>query len=663
MSDILVAPGTPTATPRVALPRLRLYPERDDAEVGWRRLVGSTLAGSGCSLAAPLRRARTRRLVRRVNARRAALAALDDDGFGRFVADVRRDLVRHRFRDDCVARAYAAIREAARRRIGLAHFDVQLQAGFALLHGAIAEQETGEGKTLTATLAAGTAALSGIPVHVVTVNDYLARRDEGLMGPVYRALGLSVGVVVSGMSRDERRAAYAADVTYCTNKEAAFDYLRDRVALGRVGGNLRPRLSRLFAGNGDDGTVMRGLHFAIIDEADSVLIDEARTPLIISDRTDPRTEQERAQEALRIVEPLARDEHFTLRRDNRQIELTERGKAALRDRAESFAGPWRGALYREEQSRNALSALHLFHRDVHYLVRDDRVEIIDENTGRVMPDRSWGEGLHQMIEVKEGCSVTGQTVPRARMTYQRFFRRYQRLAGMTGTAREARRELWNVYRLPVARTATNRPLARVHAPPRIFRTTDEKWQHIVTRTRALSKAGIPVLIGTRTVAASEVASGWLADAGIDHRVLNAAQDEHEAEIIAQAGQAGRVTVATNMAGRGVDIRLGAGVAERGGLHVIMSERHDSGRIDRQLFGRCARQGDPGCVEVVLSLDDSLLDDAGLHLPRWPATPALRGLAFRRAQRKMERRYSRARRELMRWDQRMGTTLAFSGRIE
>jgi preprotein translocase subunit SecA len=648
----------------LTLPRIELYAEKADVANGWQQRVADAAVATHNTLCAPLRWSRSRNFVRWVNRRREQLAALDDEALQRFISEVRCDLVRKGLVDECVARSYAAIREVARRQIGMTHFDVQVAGGYALLKGVIAELETGEGKTLTATLAAGTAALAGVAVHVITVNDYLAKRDESMMSPVYRALGLSVGVVVSGMSQQERRDAYRADITYCTNKEAAFDYLRDRMALGYASSNLRTKLSRLFdAGGTESEPVMRGLHFAIVDEADSVLIDEARTPLIISGRTDPGAEHKRAVEALGLVESLLRDEHYTVRRDNRQIELTRIGKNELMMCATQMGGSWRGTIYREEQARNALSALHLFNRDEHYLVRDDKVEIIDENTGRVMPDRSWGDGLHQMVEVKEGCTVTGQTIPVARMTYQRFFRRYKKLAGMTGTASEARRELWRVYHLPVVTIATNRVLARVFRRPRIFRSADEKWRHIVTRTRELAESGVPVLVGTRSVASSELASRYLREADIAHMVLSAAQDEDEAEIIAQAGLAGRVTVATNMAGRGVDIRLGPGVEERGGLHVIMSERHDSGRIDRQLAGRCARQGEPGHVEVVLSLEDSLIADSGVRLLRLAVTPWSRRHVFHRAQQLMERRYARMRRELMRWDERMGTALAFTGRLE
>ncbi len=652
------------ASSQLTLPRHSLYPERPDRPSNWERRTAGALVGLGKGLAAPWRRTRVHRFVGKVNARREELEGMGEPVLRGFIEDLRRQLIRGGFRDETVAAAFAAVREVARRNTGLFHYDVQIKGGYALLQGMIAELETGEGKTLTATLAAATAALARIPVHVVTVNDYLAQRDKTLMAPIYQALGLRVAVVVGGMDHAERREAYRADIVYCTNKEAAFDYLRDRIALGFRNSNLRGKLARLHeTATPASQPVMRGLHFAIIDEADSVLIDEARTPLIISGKSDPESERRRAEEVLRMVAPFDLGREFTIRRDKRQIELTETGEAALSEAGEALGGPWRGSLYREEMARNALAALHLFHRDEHYLVRDDKIAIIDEYTGRVMPDRAWGEGLHQMIESKEGCTVTGQSVPLARMTYQRFFRRYRRLAGMTGTAREARRELWSVYRLPVASIETNRPMARVYAPVRIFDSMDEKWRHIVVRSKALSEAKVPVLIGTRSVAASEEASRYLEEAGIAHRVLSAAQDAHEAEIIAEAGQPGRVTVATNMAGRGVDIRLGPGVAERGGLHIIMSERHDSARIDRQLFGRCGRQGEPGHIEIALSLEDPLIAESGMRLSGSPLAPWLGKQLFDNAQRTMERRYARMRRELLAWDERLGTTLAFTGRSE
>ncbi|MEE4110811.1 MAG: hypothetical protein V2I24_15780 [Halieaceae bacterium] len=609
----------------------------------------------------PARQRRIAAFLAAVNNHTGLLPEPGSYAFAEELATLRGSLGSEGLADELVARAFALVRSASTAAIGLTHYDVQLQAGYAMLCGRIAELETGEGKTLTATLAAATAALAGAHVHVITVNDYLADRDMELMRPVYEALGLTVGLVIEGMTPEERRRAYQADVTYCTNKEVAFDYLRDRMTMENDSSTLRIKLARLFrTGYGDSGPALRGLQYAIVDEADSVLIDEARTPLIISERSDPATEQQRAEHALALAQQLEETRHYLFRGEHRQISFTTEGEEFLRERAGTLPGVWQSKLYREEQARNALAALYVFKRDQHYLVRNDKVEIIDENTGRVMPDRSWGDGIHQLIEVKEGCTVTGQTIPLAQMTYQRFFRRYEKLAGMTGTATEAGHELWSVYRLPVSRIPTHRPQAREYLPPRVFPDLKSKWESIVQRTGVLVAAGIPVLIGTRSVASSELASSYLAGAAIGHRVLNAAQDEYEAEIIAEAGRPGQVTVATNMAGRGVDISIEADVLQRGGLHIIMSERHDSARIDRQLFGRCARQGQPGRVEIYLSLEDDLLKDAGLEV-----TGRLHQGArvFDRAQRTMGRRHRNVRRQLMRWEEQVGNVLAFSGTLE
>lgn len=659
MSDSLVG-----AAP-LQLPSLRLQPVNQDTKYGWEQKLTGAAGAATDTIVGPLLAYKRRGFVRKVNAWRDQLLELDEIQFKDFVQNLRDDLTCGGLQQDLVVCAYAVIKEAARREIGQEHYDVQLRGGYALLHGAIAELETGEGKTLTATLAAATAAMAGTPVHVITVNDYLAKRDEELMRPVYRALGLTVGLVVSGLSQEERRDAYLADITYCTNKEVAFDYLRDGLLLGSDASNVRMKIRKL---NGekqqlDDQPVMRGLHFAIVDEADSVLIDEARTPLIISGSTDPETERKRAQQAIDLVTPLIREEHFTLRRDGQEIALTDKGKTKLIDLGNAMGGLWRGSIFREEQARNALGALYIYKSEEHYLVRDDKIEIIDEYTGRVMPDRSWGDGIHQLVELKEGCTITGQTISIARITYQRFFRCYRKLGGMTGTASEARTELRSVYGLAVERINTNRPLARSYADPQIFATSQQKWVYIVNLTRVLLEQGIPVLIATRSVASSTVGSEQLSNAGIEHRVLSAVEDQHEAEIIAAAGQSGCVTVATNMAGRGVDIRLGNGVAEKGGLHVIMSDRHDSRRIDRQLAGRCARQGDPGHVETVLSLEDTLIVDSGVLLPNLCQATWYRKWLFYRAQSLMERRFRRARRDLMNWDQQLGSSLAFSGSIE
>ncbi len=664
MSEGLAATRAPT------LPAPRVYPERADRADGWKERLDTVISGIPAVMTPGLYAARNRQIVRRAGRYAVELAAIDDAGLDRFAQKAQLELRRVRFADEAVARGFALVREVASRTIGLRHYDVQLQGGFAILKGMIAEMETGEGKTLTATLAASVAALAGIPVHIITVNDYLAQRDAETMGPIYRRLGLTVDHVIHGRSPQERRAAYLSDVTYCTNKEAAFDYLRDRLVLGTNANNLRLKIERLYGETSrTNRLVMRGLHFAIVDEADSVLIDEARTPLIISSESDPADEQERAERALQLIEPLEQGRDYTINREERRIELSDAGKTRLAERAEQLNAFWQGRIRREEAARQALAATHLFRRDEHYLVRDGKVEIVDEYTGRVMADRSWGEGLHQLIEVKEGCAATPRREPLARMTYQRFFRRYTRLAGMTGTARETAGELWSVYRLPVATVPPNRPLRRIRERDRVCRSTAEKWTAIAARTKELADSGRPVLLGTRSVSASEAASRELDAAGLPHVVLNAAQDRHEAEVIARAGERGRVTIATNMAGRGVDIVLGEGVARLGGLCVLMSERHDAGRIDRQLLGRSGRHGEPGSAEAILSLEDPLLEfsrsrllRAAARLPGWIGQWAGRA-AFDRAQRKAERTHSRMRRELVRHDQRLGNLLAFSGRNE
>ena len=654
----------------LSLPPQIIYPERDDRVEGWLDRMSARLMGLPVLVSPGLHAMRLSRIVRKTAGHGAALSAMDDAALAVCAKELRIELRRVHFAEATVARTFALIRELAGRTIGLRHFDVQLLGGFAMLRGMVAEMETGEGKTLTATLPACTAALAGIPVHIVTVNDYLAQRDAQTMIPLYRALGLTVGTVVHGMDNEQRRLGYLCDVTYSTNKELAFDYLRDRMVLGKDSNNLGLKLERLYSQQARcHRLVMRGLHFAIVDEADSVLIDEARTPLIISGQTDPDDEQLQAEQALALVEDLEPGRHYQILPEERRIDLTEEGKATLTELADSREGNWAGKIRREEAARQALAAKHLFLRDEHYLVRDGTVQIVDEYTGRLMADRSWSQGLHQLIEVKEGCKATGRKLTLARMTYQRFFRRYRRLAGMTGTAREVVGEFRSVYRLPVAQIPTNHRLRRRHRRDHIHRTADDKWRAIAARAAELHGQGRPVLVGTRSVAASERASDFLTQAGLDHVVLNAAQDQHEAEIIARAGQWGRITIATNMAGRGVDIKLGAGIAELGGLHVIMSERHDSGRIDRQLTGRCARQGEPGSTEAQLSLEDPLLEMfGGAVLCRlagtrgWLKTLAGRP-AFSRAQRRAERVHSRMRADLVRFDQRLGSLLSFSGRME
>jgi preprotein translocase subunit SecA len=649
------------------------YPEKGEARAAWLDQLGLRVGG------ALLRRVRARRrrwerLVRLVDAQARALGALGEREVHEVSAELRLLLRREGFREHAVARAFALVREVAERTIGLRHFDVQLIGGWILLHGMVAEMDAGEGKTLVATLPACTAALAGIPVHVITVNDYLAARDAAWMGPIYRALGLTVGVITHGMPHEARRAAYACDVTYATNKEVAFDYLRDRIVLGGRPSRIHLQLEQLYGeGARLHRLLHRGLHYAIVDEADSVLIDEARTPLIISAGTGDSPEQKIFQDALRLADRLESGRDFVIEERDRTVRLIEAGRAHIEDLAAPLGGLWAGRLRREELVRQALTAQHLFVRDKHYLVRDGKVQIIDEFTGRVMADRSWEHGLHQLIEAKEGCAPTRPHDPLARISYQRFFRRYLHLAGMTGTAREVSGELWSVYGLAVVSVPPNRPSRRRGLPDRIYPTAAEKWTAVVERIKALHREGRPVLVGTRSVAASEHLSRLLAAEELPHQVLNARQDGEEAAVVTRAGEPGRITVATNMAGRGTDIRLAPAVAELGGLHVIATERHEAHRIDRQLFGRCGRQGDPGSYEAIVSLEDELaavhsgglwrrlalaMARPGHPVPRWTGA---RGV--RRAQQGAERLHSRMRRDLLKMDEELESALAFSGRRE
>ncbi len=581
--------------------------------------------------------------------------------------ELRSPLLRRGFAPELVARAFAMIRTAAERAVGMKHFPVQLMGGHAMLSGMLAEMQTGEGKTLTATLPAAAAALAGMPVHVVTVNDYLAKRDADWMRPVYEALGLRVGVTQHGQSPEERRGAYAADITYCTNKDLGFDYLRDSLTLGARSGQGRLLLEKML-GRGDrlDRLLLRGLHFAIVDEADSVLIDEARTPLIISSAADAQGESALYAAALELCRQLVLEVDFHINRAERTVRLTEAGRTRVGALAEDLPAAWRSLRAREELAQQGLAALRLHELDTHYLVREGKVQIIDEYTGRVLADRSWERGLHQLVEAKEGCEVTGRRSTLARITYQRLFGRYLRLAGMTGTATEVGPELEAVYGLKAVRIPTNRPSRRSDHGARLYASQERKWEAVGDTIAAITRAGRPVLVGTRSVAASEELDRLLSASRIEHVVLNARQDSEEAEIVARAGEPRRVTVATNMAGRGTDIKLAPEITALGGLHVILTEFHESARIDRQLFGRCARQGDAGSHEAIVSLEDDLFRrHAGAmteafhryahELPGWCS-----GVLRTAAQTSAEAANAHDRRVTMAEDRRLDTALAFTG---
>jgi preprotein translocase subunit SecA len=659
--------STAALRPGIALGR---YPQREDVREGWLDRTAASVAGFVRQRAYG-RSAGHRAFLERVAAEGHGLAALGNAQIREAVPELRRRLYSEGMSEELVARVFAVVREAAGRLLNMRPYDVQLLGGRVMLDGRIAEMETGEGKTLTATLPACAAALAGIPVHIVTVNDFLVLRDAAWMKPLYAFLGLTVGTITEGMSPEARRAAYACDITYCTNKQLAFDYLKDRLMLGQESRPLHLQIEGLHAEHPRTRRLLlRGLCFVIVDEADSVLVDEARTPLIISSTGDASEERRIYAEAIAVARELESGLDFSIRPREREVDLTPRGGQRAADLAAPYGGVWIGPRRREELVRRALSALYLFQRDKQYLVRSGKVQIVDEYTGRVMADRSWERGLHQMIEAKEGCEISGRQETLARISYQRFFRRYLRIAGMTGTAREVARELWSVYRLPVVTIPTNRPVRRQRLPDEVHLTAEAKWQAIVASLRRLHEQGRPVLVGTRSVAASEHLSAMLEVAGLPHQVLNARQDQEEAKIIAAAGERGRITVATNMAGRGTDIRLGPGVADLGGLHVLATERHDARRIDRQLYGRGGRQGDPGSFQAIVSLEDEIVQGFfGEHasrlarpLQRWFPTWLGRALVAL-AQRAAERHHARTRRELLRVDDHLSDLLAFTGRPE
>jgi preprotein translocase subunit SecA len=647
------------------------YPERTEPKQDWLDqvvLAARTFLPIGNSL----NKTDRQKLIQYIDRYGKSLKALSESQLSQQRQTLGYRLRTEGLRREPVLQTFALVREVADRVLGMRHFDVQLLGGWILLQGQIAEMETGEGKTLTATLPACTAALAGIPVHIITVNDYLANRDAALMTPLYQTLGLTVGVIKVDMDPAARQKAYACDITYCTNKQLTFDYLRDQLTLGSQQNRLAFQCERLYNNQPRiDQLLLRGLCFAIVDEADSVLIDEARTPLILSRESDSQAQQQLYTEALHLAKQLQDEVDFHIDHRDRTVTLSEKGKLRLQGLSQPLGSLWQATRRREALICQGLRALHLYQRDQDYLIRDDTVQIIDEFTGRVMADRSWEGGLHQLIEVKEHCSLSNQKETLARISYQQFFRRYLRLAGMTGTAQEVANELRAVYGIGVVKISPRLPLKRVQYPTQVFPSQDKKWQALVKRVRIYHDQQRPVLIGTRSLAASEQVSHFLHSAGLHHEVLNARQDLFEATLIAHAGEPGRITVATNMAGRGTDIRLASGVADLGGLHIIATERHESGRIDRQLFGRCGRQGEPGSFECLLSLEDEIVMRYSPRLLHRFVSQSggkagafggrLSRFTFSLAQRLAEHHHAGLRRDLLKVDKHLENLLAFSGR--
>jgi len=488
--------------------------------------------------------------------------------------------------EDILPEAFAVAREAARRTVQMRPFDAQIIGGIVLHQGRIAEMKTGEGKTLAATLPMYLNALTGKGCHLVTVNDYLARRDAGWMGPIYTFLGLTVGVIVHGMDDDERRAAYHADITYGTNNEFGFDYLRD---------NMKFSLEEY---------VQRDFHYAIVDEVDSILIDEARTPLIISGPSEESTEK--YYRINQVIPRLRKEEDYSIEEKSRTVVLTEEGIARVEKylKVTNLYEPRNIEIL--HHVNQALKAHSLFKRDVDYVVKDGEVIIVDEFTGRIMPGRRYSDGLHQALEAKEKVKIERENQTLASVTFQNYFRMYEKLAGMTGTADTEAEEFKKIYKLEVVVVPTNMPMIRADHNDLIYKTEKEKFNAAIEEIQEMHKLGRPVLVGTISIVKSELLSTMLSKTGIKHHVLNAKHHEREAEIVAQAGQRGMVTISTNMAGRGTDIKLGEGVADLGGLHILGTERHESRRIDNQLRGRSGRQGDMGSSRFYLSLEDDLL---------------------------------------------------------
>ncbi|CUH93704.1 preprotein translocase subunit SecA [Herbinix luporum] len=545
-------------------------------------------------------------LVDRIEALEPEYEKLSDEALRAKTAEFKNRLKNGETLDDILVEAYATVREASKRTIGLRHFRVQLIGGMILHQGRIAEMRTGEGKTLVATLPAYLNALEEKGVHIVTVNDYLAKRDAEWMGQVHEFLGLKVGVILNSMEKDERREAYACDITYGTNNEFGFDYLRDNMVIYK------------------EQLVQRDLHYAIIDEVDSVLIDEARTPLIISGSSGKSTELYRVCDILArqlekgkasgeltkmaaiMKEEITEEGDFIVNEKEKNVHLTEQGikKVEKFFNIENLADPEN--LEIQHNIILALRAHNLMHRDKDYVVKDNEVLIVDEFTGRIMPGRRYSDGLHQAIEAKENVKVKRESKTLATITFQNFFNKYHKKCGMTGTALTEEQEFREIYGMDVIEIPTNVPVIRIDHQDAVYKTKKEKLEAIVNEVVASHKKGQPVLVGTITIDASEEISAMLKKKNIPHNVLNAKFHEMEAEIVAEAGKLGAVTIATNMAGRGTDIKLGEGVAEVGGLKIIGTERHESRRIDNQLRGRAGRQGDPGESRFYISLEDDLM---------------------------------------------------------
>jgi preprotein translocase subunit SecA len=572
--------------------RLGPCPERTSSHAPWP-LFWAELIRVRMHAACTPSATRQTRFLRMVHAQREKMRGCSTEFIAARARRLRTRFILEGLEESLIAEVFALIDACLQAHCHIRLHDPQLVAGWLMLDRRLIEMETGEGKTLAVALAAATGALAGIPVHVLTANDYLVERDAASLKPVFASLGLTVGAVTANTATGDRPQIYCSDITYCTAREVAFDYMRDQLA--------KPDTQSAVA-SGAMPRNLRGLRMAIVDEADSVLIDEARMPLVLSQPEPDRAQAAFYRQALFLAAQLNSNEDYFLDHHFRTARLTAGGRVRLQHLTSSMGEHWHARRTREEVICLALAANHLFMKDRHYLVRDQKIVIIDDTTGRQAHGRVWSQGLHQLIEAKERCPLAQVPQIAAQITFQRFFPRYLCLSGISGTLSEAASQLLAIYELPVAQVTPRLSSRRIMMPARMFLNKRYQWQYVVRKVSALRGQGRPILVGTDSVSDSEALSVQLALAGIPHAVLNARLDHDEARIIASAGQAGMVTVSTNMAGRGTDIALGEGVAASGGLHVIACQYNPSRRIDRQLYGRCGRQGDPGSVEHLYSLD-------------------------------------------------------------
>ncbi len=587
-----------TAVPRPG-PVHGLYPQRPQSDAAWLAGPWRPLMAIGAGLTR--RKPRAGQVgVDAIRTSQAAWTRVHERNLPLHLHRLRARLAREGWQAESLrAQALGCAAALMQTRLGRNPFDTQLMCAELLLSGCLSEMATGEGKTLAVALAAAVAALAGVPVHAMTANDYLARRDAGQLAPFFHALGLSTGVVQADTSPDARRLAYACDITYCTAREVAFDHLRDRQQLQAAPTELQQRVLRLTQAEdpGQQPLLLRGLCMALVDEADSLLIDEATMPLVLAEAVNDPRHRAWCFQALALARELELGRHVEVDALSHQVRWTDEGRQTLDTRAAALGGAWLNSHHRLDLAGSALVALHALRRDEHYLVTDTGVQLLDAYTGRLAQGRVWSRSLQSLVELKECRKISPPTQTRAQTSYQRFFSRYWHLAGNSGSLLECRRELASIYGLRVVPVPLRLPSQRRLLPARVFRSGEDRLASLVQRVRELRSQGRPVLVGVATVAQAQALSAQLQAAHVAHQVLDARHDQSEAAVVARAGQAGQVTVATAMAGRGTDIHLGPGVAAGGGLHVIVCQDNRSARLDRQFIGRCARQGDPGSAEL------------------------------------------------------------------